>query len=74
MVAAEEEDDGQQYLFAVVIDDYFSRFSAPAEVIPMVAAAAEQEGLRIDYLARESACAQAGHSSSSPSGQLDRAV
>ncbi len=41
-----------------LIDDYFSRFSTPAEVIPMVLAAAEQEGLRIDYLARESACAE----------------
>jgi hypothetical protein len=41
-----------------LIDDYFSRFSSPAEVIPLVVAAAESEGLRIDYLARESACAQ----------------
>jgi hypothetical protein len=45
-----------------LIDDYFSRFSSPAEVIPMVLAAAAHEGLRIDYLARESACAQAGSS------------
>lgn len=41
-----------------LIDDYFSRFSSPAEVIPMVMSAAEQEGLRIDYLACESACAR----------------
>jgi hypothetical protein len=41
-----------------LIEDYFSRFSSPPEVIPMVTAAAESEGLRIDYLARESACAQ----------------
>jgi hypothetical protein len=41
-----------------LIDDYFSRFSSPAEVIPMVMSAAQSEGLRIDYLARESACAQ----------------
>jgi hypothetical protein len=41
-----------------LIDDYFSRFSSPAKVIPMVVSAAESEGLRIDYLARESACAQ----------------
>jgi hypothetical protein len=40
-----------------LIDDYFSRFSTPAEVIPIVLSAAEAEGLRIDYLARESACA-----------------
>jgi hypothetical protein len=40
-----------------LIDDYFSRFSSPAEVIPMVLAAARKEDLEIDYLARESACA-----------------
>ena len=45
-----------------LIDDYFSRFSSPAEVIPMVVAAAASEGLSIDYLARESACAF-GHDS-----------
>ncbi len=42
-----------------LIDDYFSRFSSPAAVIPMVLAAAEREGVEIDYLARESACADA---------------
>lgn len=42
-----------------LIDDYFSRFSSPAEVIPMVLAAADREGVEIDYLARESACASA---------------
>jgi hypothetical protein len=42
-----------------LIDDYFSRFSTPASVIPMVLAAAEREGVQIDYLARESACAAA---------------
>jgi hypothetical protein len=41
-----------------LVDDYFSPFSSPAEVIPQVLSAAEQEGLRIDYLARESACAE----------------
>jgi hypothetical protein len=41
-----------------LVDDYHRRFSSPAEVIPMVMSAAESEGLRIDYLARESACAQ----------------
>jgi hypothetical protein len=40
-----------------LIDDYFGRFSTPAEVIPMVLSAAESEGLRIDYLALESSCA-----------------
>jgi hypothetical protein len=42
-----------------LIDDYFSRFSSPAEVIPMVLAAAKREDLEIDYLARESVCAGA---------------
>jgi hypothetical protein len=42
-----------------LVDDYFSRFSSPAEVIPMVLDAAEREGVEIDYLARESACASA---------------
>jgi hypothetical protein len=41
-----------------LIDDYFSEFSTPASVIPIVLAAAEREGVRIDYLARESACAR----------------
>jgi hypothetical protein len=40
-----------------LIDDYFSRFSTPADVIPMVLDAAAREGVSIDYLARESACA-----------------
>jgi hypothetical protein len=40
-----------------LIDDYFSRFSSPADVIPMVLSAAEGEGLQIDYLALESSCA-----------------
>ena len=47
-----------------LIDDYFSRFASPAEVIPMVLAAAEREGVEIDYLARESACADANGMSS----------
>jgi hypothetical protein len=42
-----------------LIDDYFSKFSSPGEVIPLVLAAAEREGVEIDYLARESACASA---------------
>lgn len=41
-----------------LIDDYFSPFSSPAELIPLVLSAAESEGLQIDYIARESACAQ----------------
>jgi hypothetical protein len=46
-----------------LIDDYFSRFSTPATLIPIVVAAAEREGLQIDYFARESASAQADGSS-----------
>ncbi|TCO47267.1 hypothetical protein EV192_1177 [Actinocrispum wychmicini] len=42
-----------------LIDDYFTRFASPAEVVPMLLDVAERSGLRIDYLARESACAQA---------------
>lgn len=41
-----------------LIDDYFTRFSSPAEVIPVLLDAAAAAGLEIDYLARESACAE----------------
>lgn len=41
-----------------LIDDYFTRFSSPAEVVPMLLEAARHNGLEIDYLARESACAE----------------
>ncbi|MBP2707026.1 hypothetical protein JOL79_24885 [Microbispora sp. RL4-1S] len=42
-----------------LIDDYFSRFSTPAELVPMVLEAAAEHDLSIDYLARESSCAEA---------------
>jgi hypothetical protein len=42
-----------------LIDDYFTRFSSPAEVVPVLQATAQEAGLDIDYLARESACATA---------------
>ncbi|WP_327722035.1 SCO2522 family protein [Streptomyces sp. NBC_00490] len=42
-----------------LVDDYFSRFSTPAELLPLVLGEAERAGLAIDYLARESACAVA---------------
>jgi hypothetical protein len=42
-----------------LIDDYFTRFSSPAELVPMVLAEADRAGLTIDYLARESGCAVA---------------
>ncbi|MGC0315285.1 SCO2522 family protein [Kitasatospora acidiphila] len=43
-----------------LIDDYFTRFSSPAEVVPQILQEAAAAGLVIDYLARESACAEAG--------------
>lgn len=43
-----------------LIDDYFTRFSSPAEVLPQVIEQAERCGLVIDYVARESACAEVG--------------
>ncbi len=42
-----------------LIDDYFTRFSTPAVVIPQLLEAATEHGLTIDYLARESGCAEA---------------
>ncbi|MFF3910159.1 SCO2522 family protein [Streptomyces sp. NPDC001848] len=42
-----------------LIDDYFTRFSTPAELVPVVLQEAERAGLVIDYLARESGCAVA---------------
>lgn len=42
-----------------LIDDYFMRFSSPAELVPQLVSAARAAGLEIDYLARESGCADA---------------
>jgi hypothetical protein len=42
-----------------LVDDYFGPGSSPARVLPDLLAAADECELRIDYLARESACAQA---------------
>jgi hypothetical protein len=42
-----------------LVDDYFTRFSTPAELIPFVLEEAQRAGLVIDYLARESGCAVA---------------
>ncbi|MGD1223248.1 MULTISPECIES: SCO2522 family protein [Streptomyces] len=42
-----------------LIDDYFTRFSSPAELVPLVLGEAARAGLVIDYLARESGCAVA---------------
>jgi hypothetical protein len=43
-----------------LIDDYFARFSSPAELVPLLLDEAERAGLVIDYLARESGCAATG--------------
>ncbi|MDX6363301.1 MAG: hypothetical protein QOC85_2311 [Streptomyces sp.] len=42
-----------------LVDDYFGRFSSPADLVPVLLDEAERAGLTIDYLARESACAVA---------------
>jgi len=42
-----------------LVDDYFTRFSSPAELAPGLVSAAREAGLEIDYLARESGCAHA---------------
>jgi hypothetical protein len=42
-----------------LIDDYFNPFASPAEVLPMLLHAADEVGLRIDYVAREASCAYA---------------
>jgi hypothetical protein len=42
-----------------LIDDYFAPFSTPAEVIPILLDCAGQSGLTIDYIVRESGCAEA---------------
>ncbi|MET8152146.1 SCO2522 family protein [Actinoplanes sp. NPDC049668] len=42
-----------------LVDDYFTRFGTPAEVVRALVGAAEESGLTIDYVARESGCAAA---------------
>jgi len=42
-----------------LVDDYFTRFSSPAELVPELASAARAAGVEIDYLVRESGCADA---------------
>ncbi|MFC7527708.1 SCO2522 family protein [Actinoplanes sp. GCM10030250] len=41
----------------VLIDDYFGELDSPRILIPKLRAAARESGLTIDYLARESGCA-----------------
>ncbi|WP_433361592.1 SCO2522 family protein [Actinoplanes sp. CA-142083] len=43
-----------------LIDDYFTKFSSPREVVPALVAAARASDLGIDYVARESGCARVG--------------
>ncbi len=43
-----------------LVDDYFTRDTAPGQVLPAVLAAAGEAGLTIDYVAREAACATIG--------------
>nr|WP_296068604.1 SCO2522 family protein [uncultured Actinoplanes sp.] len=42
-----------------LVDDYFTHFSTPGEIITSLVEAADAAGLRIDYVARESGCAEA---------------
>jgi hypothetical protein len=42
-----------------LIDDYFTRFSNPRDVVSDLVATAAEAGLEIDYVARESGCAEA---------------
>ncbi|NMO51525.1 hypothetical protein HH310_10020 [Actinoplanes sp. TBRC 11911] len=42
-----------------LIDDYFTKFSTPREVVASLVSAAAEAGLTIDYVARESGCARA---------------
>ncbi|MCO8275404.1 SCO2522 family protein [Actinoplanes sp. TRM 88003] len=42
-----------------LVDDYFTRFSTPAEVLPLLIKAAESQNVTIDYIARECGCAVA---------------
>ncbi|ADD40874.1 SCO2522 family protein [Stackebrandtia nassauensis] len=43
-----------------MVDDYFGHFGGPREVVPRIEKLAHRAGVRIDYLARESACAAHG--------------
>jgi hypothetical protein len=41
-----------------LVDDYFTAFGEPSQIVPQLVDAAAQAGLQIDYLVRESACAR----------------
>src|SRR5207302_9784046 len=42
-----------------LVDDYFAPFGSPREIVPQLVEAAAEAGLHIDYLGRESGCAEA---------------
>ncbi|MFG1921095.1 SCO2525 family SAM-dependent methyltransferase [Cryptosporangium sp. NPDC048952] len=44
----------------LLIDDYFLNVGSPSTVIPMLLRAADESGVEIDYIARESGCARSG--------------
>lgn len=48
-----------RYSTCFLIDDYFTQFSTPREVIGDLLTAAHTAGIDIDYLAREAGCAKA---------------
>ncbi|MDG4819286.1 SCO2522 family protein [Micromonospora sp. WMMD956] len=62
--AAESErrgaDDAPRVSTCYLVDDYLADPGPPREVVPLLLRAAEEHGVAIDYLARESACAQVG--------------
>jgi hypothetical protein len=51
---------GQRVSTCFLVDEYFSTIRTPEELIPELVEAAAAEGIVIDYLARESGCAEAG--------------
>src|SRR5215475_173146 len=42
-----------------MVDDYFNQFGSPSDVLPQLITMANEAGLSIDYIARESGCAEA---------------
>lgn len=57
-VAAELSGRRPRVSTCFLIDDYFTQFSKPAEVIRDILRAAEECEVRIDYIAREAGCAE----------------
>lgn len=59
VVAAEVAPKPARISTCFLVDDYFGDFSTPGQLIPALVTAADSVGLSIDYLARESGCADA---------------